>query len=293
MRQQFVKTIESVLEQDSRLIVLLGDIGVFGFRRAFEKYPDRMYNAGILEQATVGLAAGLSSEGFIPVVHTIAPFIVERSLEQIKIDFCYQNLGGNFISVGSSFDYAALGCTHHCPGDVGILKNVPGMQIVVPGHPEEFDRLFQQSYTNGRATYFRLTEKGNSLPNSVEFGKAAVLKRGAKATIIAVGPVLEDVMSACVDIDITILYYTSLEPFDVETLRQNCASSKILICEPYYSGALDYDVIKSVGINSVKIEHIGVPHVFLTQYGKAQDHNQCIGLTPQNIRLKLGSLINE
>ncbi|MCX5699129.1 MAG: hypothetical protein NTX01_05490 [Candidatus Omnitrophica bacterium] len=293
MRQQFVKTIESVFEQDSRLVILLGDIGVFGFRHVFEKYPQRSYNIGILEQATLGLAAGLSSEGFIPVVHTIAPFIVERSLEQIKIDFCYQGLGGNFVSVGGSYDYAALGCTHHCPGDIGILKNVPGMQIVVPGHPKEFDRLFLQAYANGRATYFRLSEKGNSSPNSIEFGKALILKKGAKATVIAVGPLLDDVISACVDMDVTILYYTSLEPFDTQALMQNCASSKILLCEPYYSGALDYDVIKSVGLNSVKIEHVGVPHLFLTKYGNAQDHNYNIGLTPKNIRLKLESLINE
>lgn len=293
MRKQFVKTIESVFEQDSRLIVLLGDIGIFGFRHAFEKYPERTYNIGILEQATVGLAAGLSSEGFIPVVHTIAPFIVERSLEQIKIDFCYQGLGGNFVSVGSSYDYAALGCTHHCPGDVGVLKILPGMQIVIPGHSEEFDRLFLQAYANGRPTYFRLSEKGNSLPNSVEFGKALVLKSGVKATVITVGPLLDDVMSACADIDVTILYYTSLEPFDTHVLAQNCASSKILLCEPYYSGALDHDVMESVGINSIRIEHVGVPHVFLTEYGNAQDHNHNIGLTPQNIRLKLESLINE
>lgn len=293
MRQQFVKTIESVFEGDEKLVLLLGDIGVFGFRHAFEKYPDRVYNIGILEQATIGLASGLSAEGFIPVIHTIAPFIVERGLEQIKIDFCYQNLGGNFVSVGGSYDYAALGCTHHCPGDVGILKNVPGMQIIVPGHPKEFDKLFQQSYANKKAKYFRLSEKGNSAPNDVEFGKALVLKRGAKATVIVVGPLLDYVMSACADIDVTILYYTSLEPFDTQALAQNCASSKILLCEPYYSGGLDYDVMNSVGFGSVKIEHVGVSHIFLTEYGNAEYHNHDIGLTPKNIRLKLERLINE
>ena len=293
MRQQFVKTVESTFEQDGRLVVLLGDIGVYGFRHAFEKYPERIYNIGILEQATVSLAAGLASEGLIPVIHTIAPFIVERSLEQIKIDFCYQGLGGNFISVGGSYDYAALGCTHHCPGDVGILKNVPGMQIVTPGHSEEFDRLFLQSYANGKPTYFRLSERDNSSANDVEFGKALVLKKGAKATVIAVGPVLDNVMAACADTDVTILYYTSVTPFDEQVLMRNSASSKILICEPYYSGALDYDVIKSVGPNSVRIKHVGVPRVFLTEYGSAREHDHYIGLTPQNIRSNLENLINE
>jgi transketolase len=53
MRKQLVKTVEDILGYDNRLILLLGDIGVFGFRRAFELFPDRVYNIGILEQSTV------------------------------------------------------------------------------------------------------------------------------------------------------------------------------------------------------------------------------------------------
>lgn len=293
MRRQLVKSIESVLERDSRLVVLLGDISVFGFRRAFENYPERVYNIGILEQATVGVAAGLSSEGFIPVVHTIAPFIVERSLEQIKIDFCYQALGGNFVSVGGSYDYAALGCTHHCPGDVGILKQVPGMQVVVPGHPEEFDGLFQTSYANGQATYFRLSERSNASPCDVEFGKASVLRRGAKATVVAVGPTLDDVSSACAGMDVTILYYSTLEPFDGRTLAENCPSGRVLLCEPYYSGALDHDVIGCMDGCRIRVRHVGVPHVFLTGYGSAREQDREIGMTPDNIRATLEALLNE
>lgn len=293
MRRQLVKSIEAVLERDNRLVLLLGDIGVFGFRRALEEHPERAYNIGILEQATVGLAAGLSSEGFIPVVHTIAPFIVERSLEQIKIDFCYQGLGGNFISVGGSYDYAALGCTHHCPGDVGILKNVPEMQIVVPGHPEEFDALFQESYANGKPTYFRLSEKSNELPCNVEFGKASVVRRGGRATVVAVGPLLDDAARACADLDVALLYYSTLEPFDGETLARNCASRNILICEPYYSGALDHDVISSIGSDPVRIEHVGVPRAFLTRYGSAGEHDRESGLMWVNIRMRLENLLDE
>jgi len=108
MRKQFVATIERLLDEDPRLVVLLGDIGVFAFRIAFKKHPKRVINIGILEQATVSLAAGLAKEGFIPLFHSIAPFVVERAFEQIKVDFGYQQLAGHFVSVGGSYDYAAL-----------------------------------------------------------------------------------------------------------------------------------------------------------------------------------------
>jgi transketolase len=91
MRQQLVQTVETVLTTDERITVLLGDIGVFGFRNSMKTYPDRVYNIGILEQATVSLAAGLATVGYIPVVHTIAPFLIERSLEQLRSIFAIRN----------------------------------------------------------------------------------------------------------------------------------------------------------------------------------------------------------
>ncbi len=293
MRKQLVNTVESILEKDNRLVLLLGDIGVFGFRKAFELFPERVYNIGILEQSTISVAAGLAIEGLIPVVHTIAPFLVERSLEQLKDDFCYQRLGGNFVSIGDSYDYAALGCTHHCPGDVGILKNLPNMEIVLPGTPSEFDILFNEAYSNQNPTYFRLSDRSNSQDYDVKFGKAEIIKKGKLATIVVVGHLLKPVLEASKDIDVTILYYTTVAPFDGETLRENCVSSKIMLCEPYYSGALSADILNALKPNPIVLDFIGVPHIFLTNYGLAEEHDELIGITAKNIRERIERLIYE
>ena len=226
MRGQLAETVSSVLEKDERLVLLLGDIGVWGFHKAFERFPERVYNIGILEQATVSAAAGLALSGLVPVVHTIAPFIVERSAEQLKVDFCYQGLGGNFISVGASYDYAALGCTHHCPGDAGLLMNIPGMEIVLPGTSSEFDLLFREAYANGSPTYFRLSERENAAGHDVQFGKAVIVRKGGAATVVAVGPVLDTVMEAASGLDVTVLYYTTISPFDADALRREHPSEK-------------------------------------------------------------------
>jgi transketolase len=292
MRKQFVKTLEDILEQNDKTILLLGDIGVFGFRKALEEHPDRVYNIGILEQSTVGLAAGLAMTGFIPTVHTIAPFLIERSYEQLKLDFCYQKLGGNFISVGGSYDYAALGCTHHCPGDVAILKNLPGMEIVVPGNAHEFDSLFRQAYADGHPTYFRLSERNNIDNFDVKFGKAVIVKKGKLATVVAVGPILNQVLPAVENLDVTVLYYSTVSPFDSEALKQNSESGKILLCEPYYAGALIPNIVSALKGKPLMIESIGVPNEFLNKYGKAEEHDEYIGLTVKNINEKLTDLIN-
>lgn len=291
MRQQLVQTVETTMSTDKRLILLLGDIGVFGFRNAFKNFPDRVYNIGILEQATVSLAAGLATLDFIPVIHTIAPFLIERSLEQLKIDFCYQKLCGNFISVGASYDYAALGCTHHCPGDVGILKNIPGMEIVLPGTSKEFDTLFRQGYANGHPTYYRLSERSNSSECNVTFGKAEVIRKGTRLVIVAVGPTLEQVLEAAKDFDVTILYYTTVSPFDAVTLRENANCSKILLCEPYYTGVLSSDIITALFPNPITVDHVGVPLKLLTNYGQVEEHDEHIGMTSNHIKKRIEHLI--
>jgi transketolase len=80
---------------------------------------------------------------------------VERPLEQLKLDFGYQRLGGTFISIGASYDYSAEGTTHHSPADAAILSTIPGFEVLVPGSAAEVDRLIRATYANGHPTYVR------------------------------------------------------------------------------------------------------------------------------------------
>ena len=268
MRKQLVKTVTDILEKDERVVLLLGDIGVHGFKEAFEKFPKRVYNIGILEQASVSLAAGLASAGMIPIFHTIAPFMVERAFEQLKDDFGYQKLRGNFISVGASYDYAALGCTHHCPGDVALMKTIPGMEVVVPGHPQEFDDLLRDGYDNRRPTYFRLSERSNSAPHR------GLVKDGSNGIVVAIGPMLDPVLEACQDLDVMVLYRNVVAPFIVPT-------TKTVIVEPFYQGTLAHE------LNGQPVLSIGVPRQFLRHYGTAAEHDKACGLTAPQIKTRI------
>lgn len=291
MRQQMVKSVEDVMNTDSSTITLLGDIGVWGFRNAKADHPERVYNIGILEQATVSVAAGLAKTGMIPIVHTIAPFIVERPYEQLMIDFGYQQLGGNFISVGASYDYSALGFTHYCPADVNILAAIPNMQIVLPGTAAEFDTLFKAGYNNGMPTYYRLSERSNSIESKVEFGRANVIKKGDKGTVIAVGPMLDNVLKAVKDLDVTLLYYTTVTPFDYDTLLENCVSGKIIICEPYYSGAVSRELMNDGRFFGCSIANIGIEKQYISKYGSIEELDTYLGLDDTQIYGKIRKLI--
>lgn len=284
MRKQLVKTVLEVMEKDIRVVLFLGDIGVYGFREAFERFPDRIFNIGILEQASVSAAAGLAIEGLIPIFHSIAPFVVERCLEQIKVDFGYQQLGGNFISVGASYDYSNLGCTHMCPGDVQVLKTIPGMEIVVPGHPLEFDELFQAMYANKRPTYFRLSERYNTqgyVPHD--------FKSGSSGTVIAIGPMLDRVVEACDGLDVSILYDNNVGPLDGWNLWEG-ENRNIIVVEPFYEGTLVYDVQEMTDMSNIL--SIGVPRRFLTSYGTPEELDKECSLTASQIRDRIREFLN-
>jgi transketolase len=292
MRKQFTKTITKFLIKNKKIILLLGDIGVFGFKNLLKKYPTRTLNIGILEQSTISFAAGLSKSGFIPIVHTIAPFIVARAFEQLKIDFGYQKLRGNFITIGSSYDYASLGCTHHCPEDVNLLKNIPDMNIIVPGSSQEFDQLFSQSYKNKHSTYYRLSDYENDTNEKVRFGKANILQKGSKATIIAFGPVLNHIKPFIRDYDVNLLYFTTIRPFDKKIFNViNNKSGKILIVEPFYSGSIN-DELNKIIKKKIIIKNVCVPKNFLTNYGSKINHDLKLGFDSKKIEKKIKELIN-
>lgn len=279
------------MEGDERVVLLLGDIGVFGFRNAFARWPARTYNVGICEQSTIGLAAGLAAEGLIPIVHSIAPFVVERCYEQLKVDFCYQALGANVVSVGGSYDYAGLGCTHHCPGDVQALAALPGMEIVVPGTPGELDQLLREGYANGSPTYFRLSERSNRETKPVELGKAMVLRSGKAGAVVAVGPMLDLALEACEGLDVSLVYLTTLAPFDVAALAA-LDTDRFVLVEPFYAGTLAEQIVRARHPRPVSLELVGVPRTFLTSYGRADDHDAALGLTPEGVRARVVRFID-
>jgi transketolase len=293
MRDQMAQTIEDTMARDERVMLVLAEISRTPLDGIFRKYPDRAVNVGIMEQTMVSVAAGIAVEGFIPVVHSIAPFLAERPFEQLKDDFCYQRLGGNFISIGGSYDYSTEGMTHHGPGDVPILRSLPGMRIVVPGTPAEFDALFREAYASGAPTYYRLGLTRNPDDRPVRFGQLDVVRRGRRATVFAVGPMLAPALAAVADLDVTVLYCTTVAPFDGETLREASASGDIVLVEPYYAGTLVPDVVAAMGRTPVRVAAIGVPREVLTRYGTPQEHDVALGLTPEGIRRRIDAFLSD
>lgn len=293
MRSTFRETTEDILRLDDRAVLLLGDIGVFGFRNSLAAYPERVFNIGVLEQATIGVAAGMALEGMIPIVHSIAPFLVERALEQVKIDFGYQALGGNLVSVGSSLDYAALGCTHHAPGDVGAMMTIPGVQILVPGRREDLDLQLRSCYANDRLSYFRLSESENTELVPAAVGDIVEVCPGAAGAILAIGPTLDLALQAAQGLDIAVFYMNSFDERTPQSLHSRLnAFSRLLIVEPYYEGTSLILLDQLLSQTATLVACCGIPRAFQRAYGTREEHYRFLGMTASGVREKLVRLLH-
>lgn len=279
MRKQFKDTVSDLAPQDERVVVILGDISHYLFSAFQEKHPSRFYNMGICENALISVAAGLSAQGFHPFVHTIAPFITERSIEQIKLDMCYNKFGGNILSCGSSFDYAWDGATHHCYSDLEILRLLPGMEVIQPGSRKELDSLLRSQYDNGRPTYFKLSDHPHSIDLDVKFGKGVVIKDAAAAlTVVTAGPLLANVIEGCKDLAANLLYFPTIKPIDAELVARFRHTRFLVVHDGY---GLREAINEVPGLRTA---YHGLPDAFCVWYGTVHDIRRQIGLDPAGIR---------
>ncbi len=197
MRKQFKLTSLDLAAADERVVLVFGDISVFLFNDFQQKFPDRFYNLGICEQAIVSVGAGLSAQGFIPFVHSIAPFMTERAMEQIKLDCSYNNFPVNIVTCGATFDYAWDGATHHAWTDIAFMRLIPNTEVFQPGTPKEVDFLLRNHYASGKTSYFRLSDNPHPADFALEKEKGVVVRDiGADVTVITAGPILDYVLKA-------------------------------------------------------------------------------------------------
>lgn len=288
MRRQFKNTVTDLAAHDDKIVMIFGDVSVYLFKDFKEKYPDRFYNMGICENTLISVGAGLSSQGLYPFVHTIAPFITERSFEQIKLDMCYNQFGGNIVSCGASFDYAWDGATHHAYSDLAILRLLPDMEVMQPGSIKEADILIRSQYNNGHPSYFRLSDNLHNIDIPVTFGKAVVLKNmDSPVTVMTAGPILGNVFEACRQLDVNLVYFHTIKPIDKETIESFRHTTIIVVHDAFGL----YEAVCEVP--GLTVFPYGFQGQFYCSYGTVDDARKCLGLDSLTINKTIQKYIAE
>jgi transketolase len=276
MRERFYALTADALERDERVWAVLADIGAAELPR----HP-RLVNVGIREQLLIGVAAGLALEGKRPVVHSYAPFLVERPWEQIKLDLTHQDLGAVLVSNGASYDASRAGRTHQAPEDVALLAALPGWRIEVPGHVDELERAFTRALASDERVYIRTTLEQNHAPLHAD---GLVVLRAGGPLVVAVGPTLTPVLEATADLDVGVAYLTTVRPFPYEAFA---GVDDVVLVEPYLAGTSAAEVAKAIGRRPHRLLALGIENPELHRYGTPEEHRAAHGLDARGIRTAL------
>ncbi len=285
MRERFAAVATRLLDEDPRLAVVLAVISADRFTAAARAHPDRVIDVGIREQLLVSVAGGLALSGMRPIAHTFAGFLVERAFEQVKLDLNHQGVGAVLVSAGGSYDIAAGGRTHQAPGDVALLDTLDDWTVHVPGHPDEAEALLRHAAADGdRRVYVRLSEQSNREARPVEPGRFRLVREGRAGAVLAVGPMLDAVLEAVRDLDVSVLYASTVRPFDGAALRAATADGNVVLVEPYLAGTSTAFAAEALRDVPHRILALGTAREELRRYGTWQEHVAAHGLDARGLR---------
>ena len=292
MRERFARVTTELLDEHDHVALVLAEISVDRFATAARRHPTRVINVGIREQLLVSVAGGLALTGMRPVVHTYAPFLIERPFEQLKLDLGHQDVGAVLVSIGASYDSAESGRTHQSPGDVALVATLPEWVIEVPGHPEEAERALRHAATTEERVYIRLSDRSNDASYATGRG-ITTLRRGATGTILAVGPMLAATLEATRDLDVTVLYASTVRPLDERSVRAALAGQAIVLVEPTLAGTSAAAVSASLTDVPHRLLALGVPNTEHRHYGTPAEHDAAHGLDAAGLRTSITAFLAE
>lgn len=156
-RREIINCIVPYFSKDLRYRLLVCDMGFGVIDQLKQEFPDRVINCGIMEQATVGIAAGMSMSGLIPIVYSIVNFLVFRALEQIRNDVVLQELNVKFIATGVNDYFKFLGPSHCCGRDDIKIMELINLKVYDPySDKKPFNELIDEWISDTKPGYIRV-----------------------------------------------------------------------------------------------------------------------------------------
>lgn len=273
-RQVFFETLTEVAKKDKSIVVLDADVarstGSEVFRAAF---PDRFVSVGVSEQDMIGVAAGMSLAGKKPYVSAFAVFAVERPFEIIRNTIAYSNLNVKIVATHAGVTVGPDGASHQANEDIGVLRVLPNIVIVVPSDAAMTERVAYESLRHQGPMYIRLGRSGvPDLPavSNFEIGKAILRCKGSDIGIVTYGVAVSGVIEAATElvsegISVAVLEVPTIKPLDTNAILKLAQSVKLLISVEEHSiiGGLGSAVAECISSDyPTSLFRIGIPDEF-------------------------------
>ncbi|MBQ1682607.1 MAG: transketolase family protein [Agathobacter sp.] len=275
-RASYGAALVEIGKQSDKLIVLDADLAAATQTGVFKKeFPNRHIDCGIAEANMTGIAAGMSTCGFVPFMSTFAMFAAGRSFEQVRNSIGYPHLNVKIGATHAGISVGEDGATHQCNEDIALMRAIPGMVVINPADDVEARAAVHAAFEYEGPCYLRFGRLAVPVFNDentykFEIGKGIELKDGKDCTIIATGLCVSESLKAydllkAKGVDAQIINIHTIKPIDEDLIVKAATKTGRVFTVEEHSviGGLG-DAVASVLSEKcpTKLTKIGVNDVF-------------------------------
>ncbi|MEE9198433.1 MAG: transketolase C-terminal domain-containing protein [Dehalococcoidia bacterium] len=302
-REAYGRTLLELGHQNPDIVVLGGDLNQSTQTSLFAaEFPDRFFDCGAAEQNMMSIAAGLASSGKIPFASTFTVFATSRPFDQIRISIAQPHLNVKIVSTHAGIITGPDGMSAHGIEDLALMCSLPGFAVVVPTDAVETAQAIRAVAEMDGPCYVRLSRPATPVvcPDGHRFvlGKAATLRQGGDASILATGIMVSKALEAAEKlaqdgIECRVLGVSTIKPIDEEAIVR-CAreTGAIVTAEEHLAhGGLGSIVSRVVGERCpVPVSTVAIEDVY-TPSGEAEELLELRGLTAANIEASVRGVV--
>jgi transketolase len=274
-RDGFGKELVEIGKKNEKIVVVSADLEDATRAEYFrDAYPDRFFTVGIAEQDMVGMAAGLSLQGFTVFINSFAVFMTNRAYDMIRMDVCYNNTNVKIICSHAGVTVGEDGASAQCLEDLALMRILPNMKVVCPVDVVEA-RKATRAFAEEVGPMYMRTSRGafpviTKEDDSFVIGKANVMREGTDATIIACGIEVSEGLKAAEilekeKISVKVVNMHTIKPIDEACIIESAQATGAIVTaeEHQINGGLGGAVAEVVVKNCpVPMAIIGVDDQF-------------------------------
>lgn len=239
LRDVMVDSIEQAMALDERVVALEADLGgASRFTNIAKKYPRRLIQCGIAEANMIGVAAGMSSEGYHPFTHTFGPFSTRRVFDQIFLSGAYAHNTINIFGSDPGFCVGINGGTHTTWEDMALMRSIPGAIVCDPADETQMRWIVAEYAKLEGIHYIRANRKDvrnvYEPGSTFEFGKGNLLREGSDVLLIACGQLVSEALDAAETlaeqgVDCSVVDMFCVKPLDEQLVLEQAAGKKLVV----------------------------------------------------------------
>ena len=273
LRDAYGVTLAELGASDPNLVVLDADLSGSTRTMVFGKqFPDRFFNVGVMEPTMMTMAAGLALSGRTVFASTFAIFAAGQAYNFVRQSICYNGANVKIVATHGGLLVGGDGGTHQMIEDIGLMRGLPGMTVVVPADAPSTRAATRAIVEFDGPAYVRLTRE--NLPTvtdgSFQLGRAATLREGSDLTIVAVGSLVARALEVSeelgkVGVSVRVLDFASIKPFDEKALLRAARDTGAILTMEEHSIHTGLGALVAATTSEeapVPVRRIGVPDVF-------------------------------